>query len=55
MMPKFIIKIIMKKSYLELNTNFDYKRINSLYSNLSSLNIYELFNQEKLENELFSY
>ena len=31
------------KSYLELNTNFDYKRINSLYSNLSSLNIYELF------------
>ena len=31
------------KSYLELNTNFDYKRINSLYSNLSSLNFYELF------------
>ena len=27
----------------EINTNFDYKRINSLYSNLSSLNILELF------------
>ena len=28
---------------LELNTNFDYKRIKSLYSNLSSLNIVQLF------------
>ena len=35
------------KSYLELNTNFDYKRINSLYSNLSSLNILELFELRK--------
>ena len=35
------------KSYLEINTNFDYKRINSLYSNLSSLNILELFELRK--------
>jgi lipopolysaccharide export system permease protein len=28
---------------LNLNTNFDYKRIKSLYSNLSSLNILQLF------------
>lgn len=35
------------KNYLELQTNFDYKRINSLYSNLSSLNIYELFELRK--------
>ena len=43
----FNAKIYQKNSYftqelLEINTNFDYKRINSLYSNLSSLNILEL-------------
>ncbi len=32
---------------LEINTNFDYKRINSLYSNLSSLNIFELIELRK--------
>ena len=31
------------KKTLNLNTNFDYKRIKSLYSNLSSLNIFQLF------------
>ena len=30
------------KKILKLRTNFDYKRIKSLYSNLSSLNIFEL-------------
>ena len=35
------------ENYLELNTNFDYKRINSLYSNLSSLNIFELLELRK--------
>ena len=40
-------KIYDKNNYeieeiLELATNFDYKRIKSLYSNLSSLNIFEL-------------
>ncbi len=45
-------KIYQKNSYendkfLEINTNFDYKRINSLYSNLSSLNIFELFELRK--------
>tara|TARA_Y100000768_G_scaffold306125_1_gene240135 strand:- start:2749 stop:3822 length:1074 start_codon:yes stop_codon:yes gene_type:complete len=35
------------KSYIELNTNFDYKRINSLYSNLSSLNIFALLELRK--------
>lgn len=29
--------------FLNLDTNFNYKRINSLYSNLSSLNLFELF------------
>ena len=43
----FNAKIYQKNNYftqevLEINTNFDYKRINSLYSNLSSLNILEL-------------
>ncbi len=28
---------------LEINTNFNYKRINSLYSNLSSLNLFALY------------
>jgi lipopolysaccharide export system permease protein len=31
------------KKILNLKTNFDYKRIKSLYSNLSSLNIFQLF------------
>ena len=30
-----------------LSTNFDYLKINSLFSNLDSLNIYKLFNQKK--------
>ena len=34
------------KTFL-LNTNFDLKRINSLYSNLSSLNLFELFELKK--------
>ena len=41
-------KVYDKNNYvieeiLELTTNFDYKRIKSLYSNLSSLNIFQLF------------
>jgi len=32
-----------KKELLEIHTNFDYKRINTLYSNLSSLNLSELY------------
>ncbi len=41
-------KIFIKNEYkykeqLKLDTNFDYKRIISLYSNLSSLNIFELY------------
>ena len=35
------------KSEIKLLTNFDYKRIQSLYSNLSSLNILELFELKK--------
>ena len=35
------------KKNLEIKTNFDYERIQSLYSNLSSLNIFQLF---KLKN-----
>ena len=33
---------IIKKN-LQIKTNFDYKRIQTLYSNLSSLNIFQLF------------
>ena len=45
-------KIYEKNNYSSkerfgLNTNFDYKRINSLYSNLSSLNIFELIELRK--------
>ena len=32
---------------LNLKTNFDYKKINSLFSNLESLNIFQLFKQKK--------
>ena len=32
---------------IDFETNFDYKKINSLFSNLESLNIYELFKQRK--------
>ena len=31
------------KKLIKIKTNFDYKRINSLYSNLSSLNIFQLY------------
>ena len=48
----FDAKIYQKNYYetkkiLKLETNFDYKRINSLYSNLSSLNILELLELRK--------
>ena len=41
-------KIYKRNNYsvtklLNLETNFDYKRINSLYSNLNSLNLFELY------------
>ncbi len=39
-----------RKEYLEninLKTNFDYLKINSLFSNLESLNIFQLFKQKK--------
>ena len=32
---------------MEFTTTFDYQKINSLFSNLESLNIYELFKQKK--------
>ena len=35
------------KKTLELNTNFDLKRINTLYSNLGSMNLYELYELRK--------
>ena len=48
----FDAKIYQKNYYetkkiLKLETNFDFKRINSLYSNLSSLNILELVELRK--------
>ncbi len=48
-------KIFKKNNYenkeeIKLKTNFDYKRIQSLYSNLSSLNLFELY--ELRENYL---
>ena len=36
-----------KQETLKLQTNFDYKKIQSLYSNLSSLSIYELYELRK--------
>ena len=54
-------KIYNKNNYefkkkLSLNTNFDYERIQSLYSNLSSLNLYQLIklreNYKKLNYSL---
>lgn len=48
----FNAKIFNKNNYqiqdsIKLKTNFNYKRIKSLYSNLSSLNFYELFELKK--------
>ncbi len=48
----FNSKIFYKNNYIFLDktkllTNFDYKRIQTLYSNLSSLNIFELFELKK--------
>ena len=44
------------KEFLKINTNFDYKRIRTLYSNLSSLNIFQLIelknNYKKLNYSL---
>ena len=44
------------KEILKINTNFDYKRIKTLYSNLSSLSIFQLFelkdNYKKLNYSL---
>ena len=57
----FDAKIYNRNDYefvkiLELKTNFDYKRIQTLYSNLSSLNIFQLLelkdNYKKLNNSL---
>ncbi len=52
-------KVYQKNNYetndiLKINTNFDYKRINSLYSNLSSLNIFELY-QLRLNYKKLNY
>ena len=35
------------KEFIEMNTNFDLKRINTLYSNLNSLNLFELYELRK--------
>ena len=57
----FNAKIYDKNNYeikkiLELSTNFDYKKIKTLYSDLSALNIFQLFelknNYKKLNNSL---
>ena len=48
MMQKYINNEYEYAEQLKLNTNFDYRRIISLYSNLSSLNIHELFELRKL-------
>ncbi len=52
-------KIFKKNIYetsnlLKIDTNFDYKRINTLYSNLSSLNIFELY-QLRLNYKKLNY
>ena len=36
-----------KLEYFDLKTNFDYIKINSLFSNLESLNIYKLIKQKQ--------
>ena len=55
------VKIFSKNNYetkdeLIIKTNFDYKQINSLYSNLSSLNLFQLYelrqNYKKLNYSL---
>ena len=46
--PKIFKKNIYEdKKEIKLKTNFDYKRIQSLYSNLSSLNLFELYELRK--------
>ena len=50
----FIKNISNKKNKILINSNFDYKRINSLFSNLSSLSILELVDLKK-NYELLNY
>ena len=50
----FIRNISSKKNKILINSNFDHKRINSLFSNLSSLSILELFDLKK-NYELLNY
>tara|TARA_X000001036_G_scaffold389065_1_gene385761 strand:- start:142 stop:1026 length:885 start_codon:yes stop_codon:yes gene_type:complete len=44
--------IVTKKPKLKIISNFDYEKINSLFSNLSSLSLFELFNLKKNYNSL---
>jgi lipopolysaccharide export system permease protein len=44
---KIYNKMIMKSKNFKIKTNFDYKRIQTLYSNLSSLSILQLFELKK--------
>ena len=50
----FIKNISNKKDKILINSNFNYKRINSLFSNLSSLSILELFDLKR-NYELLNY
>ena len=46
--PKIFKKNIYKdKKEIKIKTNIDYKRVQSLYSNLSSLNLFELYELRK--------
>ncbi len=43
----FIENEAIKQDYIKIKSNFNYERIQSLYSNLSSLSIFELFELKK--------
>ena len=45
-------KEIIKKNLFSINSNFDYQKITNLFSNLSALTIFELFELRKNYNQL---
>ena len=49
--PKILVRNRSEElEQIKINTNFNYKLINSLFSNLSSLSIFELVELKKIMN-----
>ena len=54
MMQPFLKIIVVKNNIVEFNSNFNQKRIESLFSNLSSLSLLKLLKKKIVNFKLFS-